>query len=123
MASIAREDHASVVLEYPNKNKGETVVVLGGCSESWRARHDLDSVYLLNVDQRNKVWREGRGMVEARSACAAVVCHGAVYAMGGGGGGGGSGIAGCCPPLNEFSLKTWSLHHLLAIKTIINGPH
>ena len=79
MPGGGRINHASVVLEYPNENKEEIVLVLGGSDEY--SQHYFNSVFLLNL--RDKVWREGRAMKEAREACAAVVCHGAVYAIGG----------------------------------------
>ena len=75
-----RLEHTSVVMKHPDKNQGEIVVVLGGYNNEG---HDLNSVLLLNVDEHKKVWREGCAMNEGRSSCAAVVCNGSLYAIGG----------------------------------------
>ena len=71
-----RVNHGSVVVDHPDKNKGQLVAVMGGYTEDFW--HQINSVYLLNVDERNKEWREASAMNEERHEFAAVVCHGAV---------------------------------------------
>ena len=76
-----RSFHASVVLDHPNSNNnGQTVVVLGGCQEFQGA---VNSVFLLNLAEPNKQWRQGPPMNKKRDAHAAVVCNGGIYVMGG----------------------------------------
>ena len=77
-----RLEYASVVVDHPD-NKGQRVVLLGGQSQSSMLYLALNSVFLLNVHDVHKEWREGRAMNKARSEFAAVVCHGALYAIGG----------------------------------------
>ena len=78
-----RASYASVVTKHPHKKEGQIVVVLGGYECGNDFNHSK-SALLLNVDDPDKVWREGRAMNEARVHFAAVVCNGALYAMGGG---------------------------------------
>ena len=80
-----RDDHATVVLDHPNKdndtnNKGQTVVVLGGRE---RGQGVVNSVLVLNLTDPNKQWREGLPMNKSREGHAVVVCNGGVYVMGG----------------------------------------
>ena len=80
-----RDDHATVVLDHPNKdndsnNKGQTVVVLGGLQPYYIP---TDSVVELNLAESNKQWREGPPMNTRRWGHAAVVCNGGVYVIGG----------------------------------------
>ena len=72
--------HTSVVLNHPDNNQEQTVVVLGG----YRPRQgELDSIHVLNLAESNKQWREGPSMDKKRGHHAAVVCNGGVYVMGG----------------------------------------
>ena len=76
-----RLQHTSVVVDHPDKDQGQIVIVLGGYHGHGS---DLNSVLLLNVDDHKKGWREARARLnEARSLCAVVVCNGALYAIGG----------------------------------------
>ena len=72
--------HASVVLDHPDNNKEQTVVVLGGYRQAPGA---TDSVLVLNLSDPDKQWREGPSMDKTRAGHAAVVCNGGVYVMGG----------------------------------------
>ena len=80
-----REDHASVVIDHPDKDKNNTirrqmVVVLGGYKQGLGT---TTSVLVLNLAQSNKQWRERPSMDKARYGHTAVVCNGGVYVMGG----------------------------------------
>ena len=72
--------HTSVVLNHPDDNKEQTVVVLGGYRTG---QGELDSILVLNLAESNKQWREGPPMNKKREHHAAVVCNGGVYVMGG----------------------------------------
>ena len=75
-----RYRHASVVLNHTDSNKEQTVVVLGGYRIG---QGELDSIFVLNLAESNKQWREGPPMNQKRDGHAAVVCNGDVYVMGG----------------------------------------
>ena len=80
-----RSFHTSVVLNHPvksnfNNDKAQTVVVMGGWQQD---QGGLDSIFVLNLAESNKQWREGPPMKKKRSGHAAVVCNGGVYVMGG----------------------------------------
>ena len=74
-----REDHASVVVNHPEKDQAQTVVVLGG----WKQHQVTNSVLVLNLDEENKQWQEGPPLNKCRRRHAAVVCNGGVYVIGG----------------------------------------
>ena len=79
-----RYRHTSVILNHPDNNQEQTVVVLGG----YRPRQgELDSIHVLNLAESNKQWREGPSMDKKRGHHAAVVCNGGIYVMGGDNGG------------------------------------
>ena len=69
----SRYDHASVVLDH-------TVVVLGGYQQGQGV---LNSVFLLNLAEPSKQWREGPPLIKKRDEHSAVVCNGGIYVMGG----------------------------------------
>ena len=75
-----RTYHASVVLDHPENNQAQTVVVLGGLQTG---RGILNSVLLLDLSEPSKRWRKGPPMNKRRCALAAVVCNGGVYVLGG----------------------------------------
>ena len=80
-----REDHASVVIDHPDKDKNNTnrrqmVVVLGGYKQGLGT---TTSVLVMNLEGQNKQWREGPTMNKKRYGHAAVVCNRSVYVMGG----------------------------------------
>ena len=80
-----RHGFASVVVNHPVQTQEQTVVVLGGY-ERWCWTYNgysTNSTFRLNVDDDTKVWQAGPSMNEARAYHAAVVCNGAVYAIGG----------------------------------------
>ena len=64
-----RQYHASVVLNHPDNNNEQTVVVLGGDQREGYTK----SVLVLNLADPNKQWREGPPMNKARYGHAAVV--------------------------------------------------
>ena len=75
-----RVEHTSVVLNHPNNNKEQTVVVLGG----YRTGHgEVNSILVLNMADPDKQWREVPPMNKKRCGHAAAVCNGGVYVMGG----------------------------------------
>ena len=75
-----RWHHATVIIDHPDNNKKQTVVVLGGNRQAPGA---TDSVLVLNLSDPDKQWREGPSMDKTRAGHAAVVCNGGVYVMGG----------------------------------------
>ena len=75
-----RYRHASVVLNHPENNQEQTVVVLGGYRSG---QGELDSILVLNLAESNKQWREGPRINQKRDGHAAVVCNGGIYVMGG----------------------------------------
>ena len=80
-----RSFHTSVVLNHPiktdyNNDKGQTVVVMGGCDKGWNT---TNSVLVLNLAAPDKHWREETSMNKSRRGHAAVGCNGGVYVMGG----------------------------------------
>ena len=75
-----RYRHASVVLNHPDNNQEQTVVVSGGWQQG---QGELDSILVMNLEDQNKQWREGPPINKSRRGHAAVVCNGAVYVMGG----------------------------------------
>ena len=86
------EGHASVVIDHPDKNQGLILVVLGGYSYQNPSAQFRDNrfisnnaVLLLNVehDPTTMAWREAPQMNKDRRYFAAVVCHGALYSIGG----------------------------------------
>ena len=90
--------HTSVVLNHPDNNQEQTVVVLGG----YRPRQgELDSILVLNLAESNKQWREGPRMNKKRIGHAAVVCNGGVYVMGGYNG---SSVFDCIERIDEKEL-------------------
>ena len=80
-----RSRHASVVVNHPDKENTQTVVVLGGTKIN---QAFTKSVLVLNLDpnEENREWLEGPPMNELRREHAAVVCNGGVYVVGGGNG-------------------------------------
>ena len=86
------EGHASVVIHHPDKNQGRIVVVLGGYSYQNPSAQLRDirfisnnAVLLLNMehDPTTMAWQEAPQMNKDRRYFAAVVCHGALYSIGG----------------------------------------
>ena len=75
-----RDNHASVVVENPENEEDQAIVVLGGYIA---VNPTTDSVILLNVGKGIKEWREGPPLNEKRHGHAAVVCNGWVFAIGG----------------------------------------
>ena len=71
--------HASVVLNHPEKDNAQTVVVLGGRKQNGIT----NSVLVLNLDEGNKQWQEAAPMNQSRQEHAAAVCNGGVYVIGG----------------------------------------
>ena len=49
-----RYRHASVVLNHPDNNQEQTVVVLGGYRTG---QGELDSILVMNLAESNKQWR------------------------------------------------------------------
>ena len=76
--------HASVVLDIPENDCAQTVVVLGGRTKYAKF---TNSTLLLNLNEENIQWREGPPLNQRRRGHTAVVCNGGVYAMGGNGSG------------------------------------
>ena len=77
-----RFNHASVVLDHPEKDgSAQTVVVLGG--DILCGFDTTISVLLLSLAEENKQWREGPPLSDKRGLHAAVVCNGGVYVIGG----------------------------------------
>ena len=75
-----RSSHASIVLDHPEQDNAQTVVVLGGYNNS---QGYTNSVLLMNLAEENKQWREGPPLNDKRAYHAAVVCNGGVYVIGG----------------------------------------
>ena len=98
-----RYRHASVVLNHPENNQEQTVVVLGGYRSG---QGELDSILVLNLAESNKQWREGPRMNKKRIGHAAVVCNGGVYVMGGYNG---SSVFDCFERIDEKELLLSSL--------------
>ena len=79
-----RRDHTTVVLDHPDTDndkdnkRQQIVVVLGGYGQG-----ELDSIFVLNLSDPNKQWREGPPMSKKRDELAAVVCNGGIYVVGG----------------------------------------
>ena len=84
--------HATVVLDHPQDDCAQTVVVLGGHTNCARC---TSSILQLNLNEENMEWREGPPLNESRCGHAAVVCNGGVYAIGG------TGIGGYAHPLKR----------------------
>ena len=75
-----RWHHATVIIDHPDNNKEQTVVVLGGYRQAPGA---TDSVLVLNLSDPDRQWREGPPMNKKRGGHAAALCNGGVYVMGG----------------------------------------
>ena len=75
-----RWHHATVIIDHPDNNKEQTVVVLGGYRQAPGA---TDSVSVLNLSDPDRQWREGPPMNKKRGGHAAALCNGGVYVMGG----------------------------------------
>ena len=75
-----RQYHASVVLDHPEKDIAQTVVVLGGRKQN---QGYTNSVVLLRLSDENTQWQEGPPLNDKRAFHAAVVCNGGVYVIGG----------------------------------------
>ena len=85
-----------MVIHHPDKNQGPILVVLGS-SDDTPSTNENDStstdesdststksaVLLLHLDHDTMAWREAPSMNSNRHFFAAVVCHGALYAIGG----------------------------------------
>ena len=82
MPILLHEGHASVVIHHPDKNQGRIVVVLG-CSDDTPSTSTKSAMLLLHLDHDTMAWREAPSMNNNRNFCSAVVCHGALYAIGG----------------------------------------
>ena len=72
--------HASVVVEDPDNEDEQTIVVLGGWT---MAMSSSDLALLWNVGSDTKEWRQGPKMNQGRKYLTAVVCNGWVYAISG----------------------------------------
>ena len=119
--------HATVALDHLDKelhndnNKAQIVVVLGGIQQR---RGYVNSILLLNLADPDKQWREGPPMNQTRAGHGAVVCNGAVYAMGGRTGGYRDGANLDCieqidaNDLLQSSLTTTSITHESHWKTL-----
>ena len=75
-----RSHHASVVLDHPEQDNAQMVVVLGGNKQE---QGFINSVFLLSLTKNVKQWREGPPLNDKRGCHAAVVCSGGVYVIGG----------------------------------------
>ena len=81
----SRHRHASIVVEDPENEEEQSIVVLGGREYSPYSPYSEPSpVSVLNVGQKTKEWRsDGPEMNEKRYEHVAVICNGSVYAIGG----------------------------------------
>ena len=75
-----RRHHDSVVLDHPEKDIAQTVVVFGGYKQG---QGYTNSVLLLSLSDEKKQWREGPPLNNNRAYHAAVICSGGVYVIGG----------------------------------------
>ena len=98
-----RCDHASVVLDDPENERAQTIVVLGGRRT---CEYATNSILMLNLNEQNPQWREGPALTKGRRDHAAVVCNGGVYVMGGSGG----------DPLD--SIERTDVEDLLAVSSV-----